>query len=60
MIEAANKDTFSTGGIQNAKSYFKEGDVFSLDQYGKNFFINGDKFNNGKSFTYQVNVGRVR
>ena len=60
MIEASNVDTFSTGGIQNNKSYFKEGDVFSLETYGRNFFVNEDSFNNGKSFSYKVNIGRVR
>ena len=60
MIEATNKDSFSNGGIQNERSYFHEGDVFSVTKYGENFFVNGDSFNNGKTCSYEVTVGRVR
>ena len=60
MIEATNIDTFSTGGIQKEKSFFKENNSFSLDKYGKNFFINENKFNNGDSFSYQINFKEVK
>ena len=60
MIEATNIDTFSSGGVQKSKSLFKENDEFSLDKYGKNFFINEDKFNNGDTFSYKVLIEEVK
>ena len=60
MIEANNVDSFSSGGIQKGKSLFKKGDSFSLDKYGKNFFINNDKLNNGDSFSYKINIEEVK
>lgn len=59
LIEATNIDTFSNGGIQNNKSFFKTNDIFSIEKYGKNFFINNNKFNNGDSFSYQVTIKEV-
>ena len=60
MIEATNIDTFSSGGVQKSKSLFKENDEFSLEKYGKNFFINENKFNNGDAFTYKVLIEEVK
>ena len=60
MIEATNIDTFSTGGIQKEKSLFKTNDTFSMEKYGKNFFINGNTLNNGDTFSYQINFGEVK
>ena len=60
MIEATNVDTFSSGGIQKPKSLFKTNDEFSLEKYGKNFFINENKFNNGDTFSYKVLIEEVK
>ena len=60
MIEATNVDTFSSGGIQKSKSLFKTNDEFSLEKYGKNFFINENKFNNGDTFSYKVLIEEVK
>lgn len=60
MIEATNIDTFSTGGKQKAQSLFKENDIFSIEKYGENFFINKNKFNNGDTFSYQIKIGEVK
>ena len=60
MIEANNVDTFSTGGLQKAQAFFKENDVFNLEKYGETFFVNKDKFNNGKKCSYSVEIGRIR
>ena len=59
LIEASNIDTFSSGGYQTLKSFFKENDVFSMNNYGENFFINNE-FNNGDSFTYEVKIGGLK
>ena len=59
LIEASNIDTFSSGGYQTLKSFFKENDVFSMNNYGENFFIN-NQFNNGDSFTYEVKIGGLK
>jgi len=59
LIEATNIDTFSFGGYQKLKSYFNH-QSFDLNTYGKNFFYNESKFNNGKSFSYKINVGEVK
>ena len=53
MIESTNIDTFSSGGVQKDKSLFMKNDEFSMEKYGKNFFINETKFNNGDSFSYR-------
>jgi hypothetical protein len=60
MIEATNIDTFSSGGVQKSKSLFKKNDEFSLEKYGKNFFINENKFNNGDTFSYKVLIEEVK
>ena len=60
MIEATNIDTFSSGGVQKSKSLFKQNDEFSMDKYGKNFFINENKFNNGDTFSYKVLIEEVK
>ena len=59
LIEASNIDTFSSGGYQTLKSFFKENDVFSMNNYGENFFIN-NQFNNGDTFTYEVKIGDLK
>lgn len=56
LIEKHNKDTFTFGGRQSSNTLFKVNEEFSLDLYGKTFFINGNKFNNGESFSYKVLV----
>lgn len=56
LIEASNVDTFSWGGYQTNDTYFQDGDVFSMEKYGYNFFLN-DGLNNGDSFSYSVHVG---
>ena len=59
LIEKHNKDTFTFGGKQSSKTLFVENDIFSLDLYGENFFINEDRFNNGDSFTYSIQIGEI-
>lgn len=56
MIEKGNMDTFSTGGYQKDKSLFVEGDVFTMEKYGKNFFPKQTTFNNGHTFSYTISV----
>lgn len=58
LIEATNEDTFSYGGYQKDKTYFND-KVFSLETYGKNFFVNNNKFNNGNTFSYEIKVKEV-
>ena len=60
LIESNNIDTFSNGGKQKAKTYFTNGDSFSLEKYGKNFFYNGNVFNNGDSFSSIVEIKEVK
>lgn len=60
LIEATNIDTFSSGGLQKEDSFFKVNDTFSLDKYGMNFFINGDRFNNGDTFSYKVTIKEAK
>ena len=57
LIEATNKDTFSSGGYQMNKTLFKEGSTFSLEKY-KTFFQGNDdySFNNGDSFTSSLKI----
>lgn len=57
LIEANGVDSFSTGGKQTVKSYFKQGDEFSMDKYGT-FFIDG-KFNNGNKMSKVIKIGEV-
>ena len=54
LIEANGKDTFSNGGYQRLKSYFRNGDTFSMEKHSA-FFRNA-KFNDGSSFSYKVGV----
>lgn len=56
MIESSNIDSFSNGGKQKSSSYFKEGDTFSLEKYGKNFFYHGTTLNNGDTFSSIVTI----
>ena len=56
LIEAENVDTFSNGGYQKNKTLFKNGDSFSMEEFGPTFFIN-NKLNNGKEFSYIINIG---
>lgn len=55
MIEASGKNTFSTGGFQTSKSFFKEGDVFSFDRYSS-FFLHENTLNNHDTFSASINV----
>lgn len=56
LIEAENVDTFSNGGYQKNKTLFKNGDSFSMEEFGPTFFVN-NKLNNGKEFSYIINIG---
>lgn len=59
LIEATNKNTFNYGGYQKSTTYFHEGDVFSLEKYGNNFFLKGDKFDNGKACSAVIEIGGI-
>lgn len=59
LIEATNEDTFSFGGYQKDKTYFNN-NVFSLETYGNNFFVNRNKFNNGNLFSYEITIKEVQ
>ena len=54
LIEENGKDTFSNGGYQRLKSYFKNGDKFSMSTHSAFFFDNA--FNNGEAFSYEIGV----
>lgn len=59
LIEANGKDTFSNGGYQTLKSYFKNGDSFSLKTHSAFFKFdeNGDPIlNDGSTLSYTVGV----
>ena len=57
VIEATNKDTFSSGGYQMNKTLFKENSKFSLDIYKKFFQGNENySFNNGDSFSSVIEI----
>lgn len=58
LIQADGQDTFSNGGWQKEKTLFKKDDVFTIDKY-KNFFVNGNKFNNGNSFTKKITIEEI-
>lgn len=60
LIEANGTDSFSNGGYQKDKSLFRQGDSFSMEDYGKNFFINEDRFDNGNTFSYRISIGEIR
>lgn len=57
MIEATGKNTFSYGGKQGNDSLFKDGDSFSMSKFGKQFFINENTFDNGDTFSSEVQIG---
>lgn len=59
LIEVGKKDTFSYGGFQTDKSLFKSGMTFSISDY-KDFFINGDKLDDGSAFTSSVTIGDIK
>lgn len=54
LIEANGRDTFSNGGSQTLRSYFRNGDSFSIESHSA-FFIDS-KLNNGSEFSYNVGV----
>lgn len=59
LIEATGKDSFSNGGYQTLKSYFKDGDHFSLDDFSTFFQFDENKspvLNNGAKLSYKVEV----
>ena len=58
LIEENGKDTFSNGGYQTLRSYFRDGDSFSFTTHSTFFTSkNGETtFNNGSSFSYKVGV----
>lgn len=59
LIEARNIDTFSSGGYQTSKSFFKENDVFSMTEYGDAFF-SFNKLNNRQTFSYEIKIGGLK
>lgn len=59
LIEAGKKDTFSYGGFQKDSSLFKSGMTFSLSDY-KDFFINGDTFDDGATFSSSIRIGDIK
>jgi len=58
LIEATNKDTFTSGGYQTDKTLFKENSEFSLAKYSS-FFTNG-LFNDGSSTSIVVKIGEIK
>lgn len=61
LIESSNIDTFTAGGIQKEEgTLFKKGDIFSLAKYGEKFFLNKQKFNNGDTFSYHIEIEEVK
>lgn len=59
LIEASGKDSFSNGGYQTLKSYFRNEGSFSLETYNAFFENNKDgipALNNGKTLSYKVGV----
>lgn len=59
LIEQSNIDTFSNGGYQTLKTFFKENDVFSMNAYGETFFSN-NALNSGDSFSYEIKIGGMK
>lgn len=55
LIERSGTNTFSQGGYQTNRSYFKDGDSFSITSHS-DFFVNGNTFDNGEAFSYSVEV----
>ena len=55
LIERSGTNTFSQGGYQTNRSYFKDGDSFSITSHS-DFFVNGNTFDNGETFSYSVEV----
>jgi len=60
MIEANGENSFSNGGYQKDKSLFKEGDSFSMEEYGSKFFINLDSFDSGEKFSSTIKIGEIK
>lgn len=58
LIEASNKDTFTSGGYQTEKTLFKEGSSFSMEEYSS-FFLN-DAFDGGGSFDGSLTIKEVK
>lgn len=54
LIESNGVDTFSNGGHQTLRSYFRNGSTFKIEE-DSDFFLNS-KFNDGASFSYNVGV----
>ena len=54
FIESDGKDTFSNGGYQTLRKFFKNGSTFKISNHA-NIFQNG-KLDNGKALSYEVGV----
>ena len=54
FIESDGKDTFSNGGYQTLRKFFKNGSTFKISNHA-NIFQNG-KLDNGKTLSYEVGV----
>lgn len=55
LIEKDKDNTFSSGGYQIESTYFYEGDVFKLEDYG-DFFLNAPNLDNGKSLSASISI----
>lgn len=56
LIEASGVNTFARGMTGTNQTLFQAGDSFSLENYGKRFFTNGSKLNNGTSFPFTIEI----
>ena len=54
LIEENGRDTFSNGGYQRLRSYFRDGDSFSMSTHST--FFHDNALNDGSSFSYTVGV----
>ena len=54
LIEENGRDTFSNGGYQRLRSYFRDGDSFSMSTHST--FFHDNALNDGSSFSYAVGV----
>lgn len=62
LIQAitANKvNTVKSKTTCSNESLFKEGDTFTMSEYGSTFFYNNNRFNNGDSFDYSITVNSL-
>ena len=54
LIEENGRDTFSNGGYQRLRSYFRDGDSFSMETHSA--FFSDNALNDGSEFSYKVGV----